>query len=816
MGDRDLHLRHVLVEKILDAGEILDPRHHVERLSAAIALAQQRLADHQGIVRRDEGAHREPIDRRRGDDREIAHAGQRQLQRARDRRRAQRQHMHLGAQLLQPLLVADAEMLLLVDDQQAEIPELDRLAEQRMGADHDIDRAVGKALLDLRQLLGRDQARGLRDIDRKTAEPLGEGLGVLARQQRGRHHDGDLLAVERDRERRAQRHLGLAEADVAADQPVHRPAGFEILQGRIDGAELVLGLLIGKARAEFVIDMRLHRHFRRFVQMPFGGDLDQFAGDLADAVLQLGLARLPAAAAEPVEFDIGVVGAVARQQFDILDRQEQFCFGGVMQFEAVMRRAGDLERLQADEAADAVLDMDHEIAGARLVTSEMKLSSLRLALRGRTRRSPRMSCSLMTATWSVSKPDSMPTTASMASLRGVACTVRQVLTLVRLSSLWSCSMLPMRSREPSLHSAITTFLRWACSACTCATTASNTLTDAVGALRREIAALPRAGIDHVGAALGHRERRQPRQRGLVEPLGPFVFGQIEPVRRQRLVDRAAAGMLQRLAPRLVIIGDLLEALARGVLALRLDRDRRVVEIVEQRIHPLLEQRQPVFHAGMAAAFADRLVQQIVALRRAEGCDIAHPEAADGLGHQLKFRDRHQIERAHVEQRALGFGIETADRFQAVAEEIEPHGLVEPGRKQIEDAAAHGVFAGLAHRRGAVVAVVLQPGDDGVHRHHMAGRHRQRLRGDDFARRHPLHDGVDRGQHDQRLVAAGQPRQPRQRGQPLRQDAAMRRDPVVGLAVPGRKLHAPADRARRIPARGPVAACAGRRGRPPRG
>ena len=130
----------------------------------------------------------------------------------------------------------------------------------------------------------------------------------------------------------------------------------------------------------------------------------------------------------------------------------------------------------------------------------------------------------------------------------------------------------------------------------------------------------------------------------------------------------------------------------------------------------------------------------------------------------------------------------ADRLQAVAEEIEPHRLIEPGRKQIEDAAAHGVFAGFAHGGRAVVAVVLQPRHDGVHRHDMAGRDRQRLRRDDFARRHPLHDGVDRGQHDQRLVAAGQPRQPRQRGQPLRQDAAMRRHPVIGLAVPGRKLH----------------------------
>ena len=107
-------------------------------------------------------------------------------------------------------------------------------------------------------------------------------------------------------------------------------------------------------------------------------------------------------------------------------------------------------------------------------------------------------------------------------------------------------------------------------------------------------------------------------------------------------------MLQRLAPRLVIIGDLLEALTHRVLALRFDRDRRVAEIVEQRVHLVLEQRQPMFHAGMAAALADGLVERIVALGRAEFRDIAHPEPADGLGDQLEFRDRHQIERAHVE------------------------------------------------------------------------------------------------------------------------------------------------------------------------
>ncbi len=107
----------------------------------------------------------------------------------------------------------------------------------------------------------------------------------------------------------------------------------------------------------------MHRQLRRLVQLPLGCDLDQFARDLADALLEFGFARLPATAAEPVQFDIGLVGAVARQQFDVLDRQEQLGVGGIVQFDAVVRRAGDLQRLQTDETADTVLDMHHEIAG---------------------------------------------------------------------------------------------------------------------------------------------------------------------------------------------------------------------------------------------------------------------------------------------------------------------------------------------------------------------------------------------------------------------------------------------------------------------
>ena len=77
---------------------------------------------------------------------------------------------------------------------------------------------------------------------------------MLARQQRRRHDHRDLLAAHRRDEGGAQRHLGLAEADVAADQPVHRPAGRQVVEHAVDGGQLVVGLLVGEAGAELVVE----------------------------------------------------------------------------------------------------------------------------------------------------------------------------------------------------------------------------------------------------------------------------------------------------------------------------------------------------------------------------------------------------------------------------------------------------------------------------------------------------------------------------------------------------------------------------------
>ena len=155
--------------------------------------------------------------------------------------------MDVGLERLQPLLVRDSEMLLLVDDDQAQPLEVDALGEERVGADDDVDRAVGEAFLGLLRFGRRDQPRQPPDVDREALKPLDEIRVMLAREQRRRADQRDLLAGHRHDEGGAQRDLGLAEADVAADQPVHRLAGFEVAEHVLDRAVLVVGFLVGEA-----------------------------------------------------------------------------------------------------------------------------------------------------------------------------------------------------------------------------------------------------------------------------------------------------------------------------------------------------------------------------------------------------------------------------------------------------------------------------------------------------------------------------------------------------------------------------------------
>ena len=185
---------------------------------------------------------------------------------------------------------------------------------------------------------------------------------MLAGEKRRRHHHGHLLAGIGRHEGRPQRHLGLAEAHVAADEAVHGPPALQVVQHGLDGAELVVGFLVGEAGAELVEGAFRRGEDVTRLQFARCRRLDQVVGNLADAFLEARLLRLPGAATQTVKLHAFRLGTVAREEIDVLDRNEESVVVVIDQQQAVVRRALHLDGAKALEAADAVVDVDHVVA----------------------------------------------------------------------------------------------------------------------------------------------------------------------------------------------------------------------------------------------------------------------------------------------------------------------------------------------------------------------------------------------------------------------------------------------------------------------
>ena len=216
------------------------------------------------VVLADVRADRPPSLRRRLDHADVAQARERHVQRARDRRRRQREHVHLEAQLAQELLLRDAEALLLVDDHEAEILGDHVAREHAVRADRGRrpsprrsrpGSALTSAGLRKRETISTVTGRS-RQRSRNVFQCCWARIVVGAR-------TSVCLLADGDGEGGADRDLGLAEADVAADEPVHRARRLEVLLDRLDRALLVGRLLVREARLELLERGRRRPRTRR-------------------------------------------------------------------------------------------------------------------------------------------------------------------------------------------------------------------------------------------------------------------------------------------------------------------------------------------------------------------------------------------------------------------------------------------------------------------------------------------------------------------------------------------------------------------------
>ena len=146
VADADAGLGHDLAEPL---GERLDVLYAVVDevdLPLPVKLPQHGLPDQFGIEARDAGFHRQAVFGRGFQVRDVADADQAHVQRAGDRRGGHRQHVDGLPHGLEAFLDFDAEPLLLVDDDQAQVVELHVRLHEAVRADDDVHRAGGQAL----------------------------------------------------------------------------------------------------------------------------------------------------------------------------------------------------------------------------------------------------------------------------------------------------------------------------------------------------------------------------------------------------------------------------------------------------------------------------------------------------------------------------------------------------------------------------------------------------------------------------------------------------------------------------------------------
>lgn len=134
------------------------------------------------------------------------------------------------------------------------------------------------------------------------------------------------------------------------------------------------------------------------------------------------------------------------------------------------------------------------------------------------------------------------------------------------------------------------------------------------------------------------------------------------------------------------------------------------EVIEEGDEAILEKREPVLHARQAAPVADRLVERVGGGVRAEEFAVAGAEALDaGLVDQRLAR-RHEEVLLDRAGRALGVGVEEAQCFQLIAEEVETKPGIEARGHDVEDRAAHREFTRVDGGVGALVALTAQERD----------------------------------------------------------------------------------------------------------
>ena len=158
----------------------------------------------------------------------------------------------------------------------------------------------------------------------------------------GRGHEyGDLHTVGNALEGRAQRDLGLTEADVAAEQAVHRDGALHIALDLGDRLQLAVGLSVFELRLELLLQFVVGRERMPLHPLAGGVERDQLLRDALRRAFGLRLGALPLGRAHFRQLRDALAAAadVFADQIKLVAGYIQTIAARVLQFDVIARDA---------------------------------------------------------------------------------------------------------------------------------------------------------------------------------------------------------------------------------------------------------------------------------------------------------------------------------------------------------------------------------------------------------------------------------------------------------------------------------------------
>ena len=353
---RHAGLGHELPDSVRDAVDVIHAVVHIVDLTSPRELADNGLPYHLLVIFHDVGLDRLALSRRLLEKTHVADSHETHVERARDRRRRQCQHVDILPHLLDLFLVGHAEALLLIHNQQSQLVEMNILREQPVCSDDNVHAAIRQSPEHPLLLRGRDKTAQLADVHRIPVHPLREGVEVLLRKDGRRHQHRGLIAVLCRLEGRTDRDLRLSVADIPADKTVHDLPGLHIPLRVLDRGELILRLLIREHFFKLALPGCVGTEGMSPFRLPLCIQLHQVLRHLIDGLLHLSAGIAPLLRAKTVQLRLRVAArGIFLQHTEVVGQNIEEIAAPVLDLDVVLRDVIYLNLLDSAVNPDTVI-----------------------------------------------------------------------------------------------------------------------------------------------------------------------------------------------------------------------------------------------------------------------------------------------------------------------------------------------------------------------------------------------------------------------------------------------------------------------------